>query len=141
MPREVYTVGALVFLLFIVVHHLRFVLRAPRIDSEVLCAAISIYLLLGILWAFAYMLVAEFHPGSFTFTVGSDPHRTLVGFEAVYFSLATLGGFAYGDIIPVSNGARVLAVGEATVSLFYVTILIARLVSLYSSEKASEKAS
>ena len=138
MPRQVYTAGLILFMVFIAGHHLRFVLRAPRVNAEVLCAGISIYLMLGVLWAFAYMLVAEFYPGSFSFSGGSDPHRILLGFEAVYFSIGVLGGFAFGDIVPASNGARILAVGEATVGLFYVTILIARLVSLYSSEKPSD---
>jgi len=47
---------------FIVQHLLRFILRTPRVDSEVLCAGVATYLLLGLLWAFAYMLVAQLNP-------------------------------------------------------------------------------
>jgi hypothetical protein len=54
-------------------------------------------------------------------------------FQAGYFSLQNLCGAAYGDIIPLSNAARTLAVAEATISMFYITILIARLVGVYSS--------
>jgi len=140
MPRQVYTAGLIVFLAFIVGHHLHFVLRARQVNLQVLCAGISIYLLLGILWAGAYMLVGEINPGAFSFTVATDAHRSMVAFQALYFSLCTMGGFAYGDIIPISNAAKTLAMAEATASIFYVTILIARLVSLYSSKDQCEKA-
>jgi hypothetical protein len=54
------------------------------------------------------------------------------GFEALYFSFVTLTTVGYGDIIPVSNAARMLAVTEAATGLFFVAVLIARLVSHYS---------
>ena len=44
----------LVFIAFVVFHFLRFILRSPRVNSEVLCAAVATYLLLGLLWAAAY---------------------------------------------------------------------------------------
>ena len=46
----------------------------------------------------------------------------------------------YGDIIPVSEVARMLAVVEAMFGMFYVTLLIARLVSLYTSKSPVEVA-
>lgn len=56
------------------------------------------------------------------------------GFTALYFSFVTLSTVGYGDIAAVSNPARLLAMVEAVIGVFYTTILIARLVSLYSSE-------
>jgi hypothetical protein len=138
VPRQVYTVGLIVFMGFIIGHHLRFVLRAPRVNAEVLCAGISIYLMMGVFWAGAYLLAAESSPGAFAFTLTSDSRHSMAAYRALYFSLCTLGGFTYGDIIPVTTAARMLATMEATVSMFYVTILIARLVGLYSSEKAAD---
>jgi hypothetical protein len=52
----------------------------------------------------------------------------------MYFSFATLCTVSYGDIVPVSNLARMLAVLEAIVGMFYMTMLVARLVTLYCSE-------
>ena len=59
------------------------------------------------------------------------------GFDAVYFSFVTLYTVGYGDVVPVSRGAQLLAITEAATGMFYVTMLIARLVALYSSEKPS----
>ena len=55
-------------------------------------------------------------------------------FNALYFSFTTLSTVGYGDIIPVSGVARMLAMVEAVFGMFYVTLLIARLVSLYCSK-------
>ena len=54
------------------------------------------------------------------------------GFTGLYFSFTTLSTVGYGDILPVSSAARMLAMVEAMFDMFYVTLLIARLVSLYS---------
>jgi len=56
------------------------------------------------------------------------------GFRSLYFSYATLTTVGYGDIIPVSGGARMLAIAEAIAGMFYVTLTIARLVALYYSK-------
>jgi uncharacterized membrane protein len=56
------------------------------------------------------------------------------GVNSLYFSFATLCTVGYGDIVPVSKFARLLAVMESIVGMFYTTMLVARLVALYSAE-------
>ncbi len=129
-PEVFRMAAAMVFIAFVAVHLLRFILRAPWVNSEVLCAAVATYLLLGLLWGFAYELTAVLNPQSFVFTIGAN--RSMIGFEALYFSFGTLTNY-YGDIIPVSNAARMLAMMEATIGMFYIAVLIARLVALYAS--------
>jgi hypothetical protein len=41
IPSEVFLVAGLVFAVFVVVNLLHFILRAPKVNSEVLCAGIS----------------------------------------------------------------------------------------------------
>ena len=119
---------------FVVFHFLRFILRAPRVSSEVLCAAVATYLLLGLLWGSAYVLVARMNPDAFSgVAAGSQP---LHGFDALYFSLTTLTTAGYGDIAPVSGPARMLAMMEAVTGTMYMAVLVARLVSGYSSTPA-----
>jgi len=136
LPRPVAMAAAIFFVAFVAGHLLRFILQAPQVTGEVLCAGVAVYLMLAILWAFAYLLVELLVPNSFVFTVGPTGQRTLTGFEAVYFSFGTMTTVGYGDIIPISRQARMVAMLEATSGLFYVTMLIARLVALYSSSKA-----
>ena len=134
MPPEVFLGAGLLFVLFVVLHLLRFILRAPRVDSEILCLGVSNYLMLGWLWAFAYMLVDRLVPGSFAFTVGPSSVRSLEGFRGFYFSYSTITSVAYGDIIPLTSAVRMLAMAEAMAGMLYVALLIARLVSLYYSK-------
>lgn len=139
-PAGAYPAAAIIFIAFVIVRLLTFVLRAPRVDAEVLCASISAYLLLGLLWAFGYSVAAAIDPGAFVFnTADANGAKGSVmdGFNAFYFSFVTLSTVGFGDITPASPVARMLAVTEAIAGLLYVAVLIARLVALYSAPESS----
>ncbi len=140
MPPEVHLIAGIVFMLFVSVHLLRFILRAPRVNAEVLCAGVSGYLFIGLLWTLTYTLVAEVAPDSFAFNGGAASGRKMMGLESVYFSFVTLCTIGYGDISPVSPTARMLAILEATTGMFYMAVLIARLVAIHSVEKHHDTA-
>ena len=133
----VFLTAALVLVAFVVVNLLRFVWRAPSVNVEVLCASISAYLMLGLMWTMAYWLVDQLTPGAFSFNTNAG-QRSMNGFNGFYFSFVTLSTVGYGDITPVSRIARWLAAMEAMTGLLYVAVLIARLVSLYSSAKSDD---
>jgi Ion channel len=134
LPVKAWTLAAEVaFSAFVIAQLFRYMLQAPRVDSQVLCAGISTYLMLAMVWAFAYMLVAQVVPSAFVFTGAPEPNRPLLAFDAVYFSFSTLTTLGYGDIVPAAKVARQLAILESTTGTLYVTVLIARLVSLYST--------
>ena len=138
VPAGVFLIGGLIMFIFVVAHLLRFVLRAPSVTSEVLCASISAYLMLGLIWTLAYWLVDRLTPGgAFSFNT-STGERSINGFTGFYFSFITLSTVGYGDITPVSRFARWLAAMEAMTGLLYVAVLIARLVSLYSITKSDD---
>jgi len=141
VPQEVFPVAGMVFVGFVVMRFLRFVLRAPQVNSEVLCAGLSVYLLLGLFFMFAYMLVALLNPNSFAFGTGPDSSHVMTRFTAYYFSFVTLSTVGYGDVTPVTNAARALAVAEAMTGTLYVAVLIARLVALYSIQSPTTDAS
>jgi hypothetical protein len=137
-PPEIFLTVGLVFVAFVVTHLLTSVLRAPRVNSEVLCAGIATYLLMGMLWVLAYTLVGRMNPNAFAFSTGPNDSHTMTGFNAFYFSFTTLSTAGYGDITPVSNGARMLAVTEMIAGVLYVAVLIARLVALHATSGPSD---
>lgn len=126
-----FMIAFLLFLTFVIAQFFRFILRAPKVDSEVLCAGISIYLLLALWWTCAYTLTARLVPGSFGGLPASNPN--LEGFEALYFSLVTLTTVGFGDVTPLSRPARMLAMVEALTGTLYMAVLVSRLVSLHTS--------
>jgi voltage-gated potassium channel len=131
----IFLLATVTFFAFVIARLLAFVVRARCVDANVLCAGVSGFLMLGLLWMPAYLAVARLNPGAFTLpsTLGAPP--ALDGFSAFYFSFITLCTVGYGDIAPVSRVARMLAVTEAITGLFYMAVLISRLVSVYSSAR------
>jgi hypothetical protein len=138
VSAAVFLISGLILVAFVVGNLLRFVLRSPSVNVEVLCASIAAYLMLGLMWAMAYWLVDRMTPGgAFSFNTNAGP-QSMKGFTGFYFSFITLTTVGYGDIIPVSKAARWLAAMEAMTGSLYIAVLIARLVSLYSTSKSHE---
>jgi voltage-gated potassium channel len=137
----VFLVTSLLFFMFVVARLLRFIVRAPRVNANVLCAGVSGFLLLGLTWTPAYLAVARLNPAAFALPAAAGgATATLDSFSAFYFSFITLCTVGYGDITPVSKVARMLAVVEGITGLFYMAVLISRLVSLHTTEApASEE--
>jgi hypothetical protein len=138
IPPFVFLSAGLILVGFVVANLLRFVLRAPSVNVEVLCASIAAYLMLGLMWTIAYWLVDQLTPGgAFSFNTNTGK-QSMNGFNAFYFSFITLSTVGYGDITPLSRIARWLAALEAMTGLLYVAVLIARLVALYSTPKSND---
>jgi hypothetical protein len=118
---------------------LRSVLEQRQVTSETISMAISVYLLMGLTWAMLYVAMYEVNPQALYFQqfpglsidVSPRPHTNLLLF--VYFSLSTLSTLGFGDIMPVSLGARYAAVAEGITGQLYLAILVARLVSMQLS--------
>ncbi len=132
-PARAYILPAMAFLGVVIASLLGFILRAKQVDADVLCAGISVYLILGLLWGLAYTLVAQVNPSAFAYNAARGTATTMSGFTAIYFSFMTLMTVGYGDITPVADVARMLAMVEAMTGTLFFGVMIARLVSLYSA--------
>lgn len=102
--------------------------KAEAVDLDVLCGAVSVYLLLGVTWAVCYRVIETLAPGSFALI---EPVIAADWSQLLYFSLTSLTTLGYGDITPLSPVARIWSTLEAVTGVLYIAILIARLVSLY----------
>jgi hypothetical protein len=111
---------------------LRFAMRATRVDAEHLYAALAAYLLAGICFGLLYWVLEEISSG--TFASNGQFSQT----SAIYFSFVTLATLGYGDIVPRADIARGLAVLEGVGGQLFLAVLVARLVSLYSSPGANQ---
>ena len=97
-------------------------------DFDALCGGVALYLLIGISWAVSYRLIETIAPGSFATT---QPQATEFFSRYLYFSFTTMTTLGYGDIAPVNPVAQIWAVLEAIAGLFYIALLISRLIALY----------
>ncbi len=59
--------------------------------------------------------------------------------DFVYFSYITLTTLGYGEIIPMTAGARSLAIIEAIVGVMYIAIIISRLVGLFIADSLKQE--
>ena len=104
------------------------VLFSGPIDSNKIVGAICVYLLLGLIWALCYLLIAQLVPGAYN---GLEQAPWYENFSAVaYYSYVTLTTLGYGDISPVVPIARFLVYMEAITGVFYMAILVASLVGI-----------
>jgi len=123
------SIFTLLFYAFTALIVLSRVLTTKAITTDTVYGAVSVYLLMGLTWATAYSLVETIHPGSFTADPGHSPDGTFALPEFIYFSFVTLATLGYGDITPITNQARSLALLEAVSGTIYIAVLIARLVA------------
>lgn len=131
------------FLATVVVHLVRAIFRQEEVTADLLLGAASIYLLLGLAWSRVYMFMDVLWPGSFQFSerlaaqvVDSPLAETSA---LVYFSFVTLTTTGYGDVTPVSEAARRVAMAEAIVGQLFIAITVARLVGAYAATRPSSR--
>jgi hypothetical protein len=102
------------------------VLRAVVLDQDIhvrsIAGAISVYVMLGILFAFVYMALDRLQSGRF---FGQPVQEG----DFLFFSLTTLTTTGYGDLVPAGQPGRMFAALEMLTGQIFVVTLIARLVT------------
>lgn len=131
VPSSLSPALSIPFVGFVTIQLLRHIIRAERITRETVCAGLAAYIMLGLLWMFAYLLVDRLAPGSLLRF--GQPIQDCSDLDSFYFSFVTLTSVGYGDITPASRVTQMLAVLEAMTGMFFAITLIARLVSLYET--------
>lgn len=124
--------GAL-FVSYVLVLILSFIARQRKASRDVIMAAVCGYFLLGLMWSFIYFFVESLLPGSFQFALDGPGDSNLF----IYFSFVTMTTVGYGDMLPLSNAARSLAILEAVMGQLYLAVTIARLVGIQASQTQS----
>ena len=103
------------------------------IDANRLFGAISIYLLLGIIWSLVYVGIVEVDPDAFN---GARAGSWLeIVPEFIYFSFVSLTTLGYGDISPATPVSRFVVYLEAITGQLYLAIMIAGLVGIGISDR------
>lgn len=134
--------GAL-FVAFAIVLILKYLFEANRISLNAINASLCVYMLLGVLWANLFVLVARFDPTAFSTPASASTELNATVDRAeqyigmLYYSFTTLTTLGYGDITPSSAFARMLAITEAIVGQIILVVLVARLVGMHVALSAN----
>jgi hypothetical protein len=113
-----------------------FLKGARSVLNAHLYTAVSIYLLLGLVWFALYSAIEDFYPGSI---LRSSTAMAARPSELLYFSLVTLSTIGYGDVVPLYAEVRILAALEGITGVLYVAITVALLVSAYKPQSTSRE--
>jgi hypothetical protein len=115
---------------------LRFVYRSRRLTVDGIFATIVAYVIVAIIFSRLYLLLIAANPASFALPVDAaqrTPH--LLQVDLLYYSLVTQCSVGYGDILPLSDAARMLAVIQAVVGQFYMAVVVAVFVGMYATQR------
>lgn len=124
------TVLSMLFIAQMLIMILRHILIEKEITGDLIMGGACAFVLLGLVWAFAYYLLEIYQPNSFK----GIEERSDDMWDFFYYSFVTLTTLGYGDILAVSKQARGLTVLEAIIGQLYLAIMISRLVSLHIAE-------
>ena len=127
---------SILFFAFTIILILSSVFKEDEITLDVIYAAVVVYLLMALMWAFIFDLLETLRPGSFQVTA-THAEGTRVHF--VYYSFVTITTVGYGDILPVALTARSLSILEMVVGQIYLIVLIARLVGINITQSMEKK--
>jgi hypothetical protein len=102
------------------------VLHHVRVTHETVLGALCTYVLVGLLFAFLFLAVADFRDAPFFAQAGAHQQS-----EYLYFSFVTLTTLGFGDLSPAVGLPQALVALEALLGQIFLVTLVARLVTLW----------
>jgi len=126
--------GRGLFLSLVALTILLHLFHPQKVSSDTLAGAVCVYLLIGVIFAYCFLIIEFMVPGSFSFTQGEGRLNLWVSqdfYPFFYFSMITMTTVGYGDMLPITTMARTFTTFEAIIGQVYLTILVARLVGMH----------
>jgi Ion channel len=108
--------------------------RVSKITSSVISEAFTCYLVIATAFSQLYWVLNRLIANPFNQVIPEDKIGTLM-----YFSMITLSGVGYGGIIPINPYVRLIAALENMIGIFYIAVIVARLVSSYRARSAHKE--
>lgn len=104
------------------------VVSDTRVTNQTILGAVAAYFLIGQVFAWLYMALAGYLGEAVL-----DPPSA--GQLPLYYSYIVLTTVGFGDVTPVGAVAQRVTILEALLGQMFLTVLVARLVSVYSSSR------
>jgi voltage-gated potassium channel Kch len=102
------------------------VITSTEVNARTILGAISVYTVLGLLFAFLYEAIGRIENYPFF-----ENHPVLHHSDYLFFSYTTLTTTGYGDLVPGGQPGRMLAGIEMLLGQIFLVTLVAGLVALW----------
>ena len=112
---------------------LAYMLADDEVTTDELFAIPAVFTLLA--WAFAYLFVVVQALDPSGFNPGGEGTRSWM--ELLFLSFTTLSSTGLSDVVPISGHARSVVMLEQVAGVFYIAMVVTRLVSLRTQRTAA----
>ncbi len=135
---QILLIGVIVYCGWLI---LKSLLMARSVSANEILGAISLYLVIALVWSFSFDLLERAEPGSFNLIDPAEQAASLEGdhrdiaMQFLYFSLVTQSSTGYGDITPASTLAQRMVAIQAVMGQFYMAVVVAYLISLFMVQR------
>jgi voltage-gated potassium channel len=106
----------------------------PMVSSGAIAEAFVGYLILATAFAQVYWIMIHMIDHPFNQVILPSQMSTLL-----YFSMITLTSLGYGGILPIDPYVRLVAAFEGMIGIFYIAVIVARLVVSYRRAAGTEE--
>jgi voltage-gated potassium channel Kch len=127
----------LIFFIRVFIVAAKQVLFVGKIDANKIIGSLTLYILLGLIWAVIYLILLAMDPNAFSGIEAADWKQIFS--RVAYYSFVTLTTLGYGDILPTNHVAEFFVYMEAITGVFYMAIIVSSLISLHLSENVDKK--
>ena len=127
------------FLAFLTLVIIVAVFQDQAVTADTIVGAVCAYFLIGVTWGTVYALLVLVSPHALSVSPALahasgwgdvfSPFTPLL----LYYSFTTLATLGYGDVTPLTAGARNLSVLEGLTGQLYLAVLVARLVGIHTA--------
>lgn len=125
--------AGVIFIAMVIAVIIGLIIKSEEVCREIIYAAILMYLLAALMWAFIYTFLELVDPASFNIELNrSDGYLPV--FQ--YYSFVTITTLGYGDITPSSDVAKAFSVLEAVIGQLYLVVAVAWLVGMHVSKRS-----
>ena len=107
------------------------IVASKTVTAKVVVETISGYLLIGLIFGFLNSIILWINPNA----LNINPDNMS---DIIYYSFTTITTIGYGDISPVSEGAKSLSILFGVISQLYLTIIIALIIGKFLNNTKSK---
>lgn len=113
---------------------MRDLIARPTVDAETFLGAISAYLLVGMFFAFFFLVLADLQGSPFFTSAG---HTT--GSQTLFFSFTTLTTTGYGNYVPAESLGQSVAVLEMLIGQIFLATAIAKVITSWTPKRRTQR--